>query len=1329
MKRKFYAHRSLVRSCTRLLFAALLWSFTTSISKADHPTNFDLDFFNLTTVNADFDLNGCDNDTIAPILFGVPLDDTLDCSDTIPPDPVTPSDNCPGFQYFVTNSVSSFECSPGLAAWWPAEGNANDAQGSLNASLINGTTFSSGIAGDGFALDGQNDYIVVNDTVRFASGDYSVTYWFNTSDTTQNQTIFSATDTLNGNPGVLLSVDSNGVASFLHRFPFGTTGGTTITSTPGLNDGNWHQIVAVKSDTTMFLFIDNVLQGTAVDTTDIDEPVRITMGRLSFQNFADNEYFNGTLDENRVYSKALCAQEIQGLYLAGAQNGNWAPTFRLTRTWTVIDGAGNFATADQDIIFVDRTAPTLTVPAPLTIYCNDSGGVSIQNGQVQNWLGSASGTDECTCVVLTFTAPSVFPAGCQSGFTSTVTFSVTDECGNLTVGSSTITVIDSTAPDLTCANITVNADANCEATVVNYNVSGDDECSGAPATLNYSIAPGSTFNIGTTTVTATGADACGNSTSCNFDVTVLDNTAPTALCQNITVQAGAAGATNITAGDIDNGSTDNCGVASLSVSPSSFTCQDAGANTATLTVTDGAGNTSTCTSTVTVQAGNGLNAVCQDITVQLDAAGNATITAADIDNGSSNSCGSISLSLDQTTFTCADIGTNTVTLSATDGNGNTETCTATVTVEDVTPPTAVCQDITVQIESSGTASIVPNDINGGCTDNCGITSLTASMTTFTCADQGANTVTLTATDAAGNTSSCFAVVTVQAAGAPVAVCQDITVQLDANGSATITAADIDNGSSNNNNCGGLLLSLDQTTFTCADLGANTVTLTADDGNGNTATCTATVTVESQSSLSITCPSDITIPCSAAGNGAVATWDLPTVTSIDPCGGNTCPADPAIPGFIFLGEFNGHRYYCSNGDNFTWNQANTAAQNAGGELLSINSAAENQWVANQIMAGFVWIGLNDVANEGSFEWSNGDAVTYTNWKNGEPNNAGGACCPGTYGADYAVLKRNNKRWYDRGGCSQYEFVMEIPCADYTLAQTAGPASGCVFPEGTTTVEYLAYNSNGDSVTCSFDVTVEECMPVYCDVNGNTNYEWINSVDFGSISNQSGNDYGYGDYTAHSTALTTGQSATITLTPGFSGQSYHEKWKVFIDWNRDGDFWDAGETAFWGQGSGAVSGTITVPAHAVTGSVRMRVVMRWNSWPGACGSGGNCSSYGEAEDYTLSISAGAKTAHAAPVVMEDAPEADNPAPVELYELFPNPVLRQAGAAVTVGFRTENAAAAKVMVTDLRGQVLHVQGVEAVAGHNEVVIPVTELAAGMYIMQIQTGDAPVSRKFVVR
>jgi hypothetical protein len=106
----------------------------------------------------------------------------------------------------------------------------------------------------------------------------------------------------------------------------------------------------------------------------------------------------------------------------------------------------------------------------------------------------------------------------------------------------------------------------------------------------------------------------------------------------------------------------------------------------------------------------------QDITVQLDANGNASIVANDIDAGSSAPCGIASLTLDQTEFTCSDLGENTVTLTVTDNNGNTNSATATVTVEDTLAP--------ANVQANAPATIIPPDapisFTATAEDNCSV---------------------------------------------------------------------------------------------------------------------------------------------------------------------------------------------------------------------------------------------------------------------------------------------------------------------------------------------------------------------------------------------------------------------------------------------------------------------------------------------------------------------------------------------------------------------------------------------------------------------------------
>ncbi|MFC7667588.1 T9SS type A sorting domain-containing protein [Hymenobacter humi] len=106
------------------------------------------------------------------------------------------------------------------------------------------------------------------------------------------------------------------------------------------------------------------------------------------------------------------------------------------------------------------------------------------------------------------------------------------------------------------------------------------------------------FPVGNTTVTATATNGCGTDSQ-PFTVTVEDKQAPTVLTKNITV-ALSKGAATITAADVNNGSADACGIASMELSKTTFSCENIGQNTVTLTVADIHGNTANQTATVTV---------------------------------------------------------------------------------------------------------------------------------------------------------------------------------------------------------------------------------------------------------------------------------------------------------------------------------------------------------------------------------------------------------------------------------------------------------------------------------------------------------------------------------------------------------------------------------------------------------------------------------------------------------------------------------------------------------------------------------------------------------
>jgi hypothetical protein len=159
-----------------------------------------------------------------------------------------------------------------------------------------------------------------------------------------------------------------------------------------------------------------------------------------------------------------------------------------------------------------------------------------------------------------------------------------------------------------------------------------------------------------------------------------------------------------------------------------------------------------------------------------------------------------------------------------------------------------------------------------------------SVTSFTCSAIGANAVNLTVTDENGNVSSCLSTVTVRDTIKPVVTCIDTTIYLDAGGMVTIDSSYLYSAISDA--CGIATAVPSVTSFTCAAIGANAVTLTVTDENGNVSSCLSTVTVRDTIKPVVICQS-LSVDLDVSGQASLVVsqivtdafdnCDIPTLT--------------------------------------------------------------------------------------------------------------------------------------------------------------------------------------------------------------------------------------------------------------------------------------------------------------------------------------------------------------------------------------------------------------------------------------------------------------------
>ncbi|MFB9104425.1 HYR domain-containing protein, partial [Algibacter miyuki] len=533
-----------------------------------------------------------------------------------------------------------------------------------------------------------------------------------------------------------------------------------------------------------------------------------------------------------------------------------------TITWIANDGTNDSAPCEQTVTITDAQAPVITCPADIERPADED-----LCSAVITDIGTPVTSDNCGIQSVENDAPPRYILG-----ENIVTWTVIDTAGNQTQCEQTITITDGNKPEIECPEditVPVNSDS-CVATNVYLGSISVGDCTDVDITND---SPDS-FPIGTTVVTWTVTDEANNITNCTQNVTVTDQTNPIALCKAFTAELGADGTVSITVDNIDNGSTDNCNIASITLDKTNFSCDDLGDNTVALTVTDDAGNNAICTATVTV-----VDLIAPVITCPADIALDADVDACENTNvtitepTATDNCA--------TTFTYTGtrsdnlalnapypVGVTTITWIANDGTNDSAPCEQTVTITDAQAPIITCpSDIALDADVDACENTNVTITEPTATDNCATTftytgTRSDNLALNAAYPVGVTTITWVANDGTNDSAPCEQTITITDAQAPVITCPaDIALDADVdaceNTNVTITEPTA------TDNCA--------TTFTYTGtrsdnlalnapypVGVTTITWIANDGMNDSDPCEQTVTITDAQAPVITCPADIAL---------------------------------------------------------------------------------------------------------------------------------------------------------------------------------------------------------------------------------------------------------------------------------------------------------------------------------------------------------------------------------------------------------------------------------------------------------------------------------------
>ena len=564
----------------------------------------------------------------------------------------------------------------------------------------------------------------------------------------------------------------------------------------------------------------------------------------------------------------------------GVPANNFYPVGKTNVTFTVSDEGGNTASCSFSVTVKDVEKPIFTNVKDITISTspNDcTGKLSPADAPIA--------TDACGNTTLDIKGSintDKLPLG-----NTTIILTATDPDGNKGTATFKITVVDKTAPVFAdCpTKITVPSETGKDFAIVAWTPpTATDNCS---VTVKSTGNPNDKFIIGTKVVTYTATDAAGNTATCTFEVEVIDQENPTIDCKDVNIDAtpGLCGKTIATVQlptVKDNSGKTPTIISSNGIPANNF--YPVGKTNVTFTVSDAAGNTASCSLVVTVKdVEKPTFTNVKDVTIATSANDcTGKLTPSDMPSVS-DACGTAAPTVKGNIDTDKlPTGASTVILTATDADGNQTSATIKVTVVDKTNPVfAACPaKISVSTDPGKDFALVPWAAPTA-TDNCTVT-VKSTNNPNDKFNIGTKTVTYTATDDAGNTTTCTFEVEVSDKENPIIACNPVSVTSKAGecGATAILPNVTDNVKVQN-----VVYTPSLPANNYFAVGTQTYVMTANDAAGNTANCNLTVTItDDEAPKSATCPKDITLTA-LVGECTKTLNALPKPTFTDNCSVN------------------------------------------------------------------------------------------------------------------------------------------------------------------------------------------------------------------------------------------------------------------------------------------------------------------------------------------------------------------------------------------------------------------------------------------------------------